>query len=525
MKYLNLDQNSAYHTLLHAPFDADLSNRLNAHRVEEYTCNMGDEMHFNYAATPVTSVTLKILQRLAQEARVLEQYRALLDGAVMNVSEQRMVLHHLTRGQCGAQVEHEGKDLREFYRSEQERYATFARDVHAGKIRSSAGHAFTHLCQIGIGGSDLGPRALYLALEQEGGRDSKPKMKAEFISNVDPDDAAGVLARLDLSRTLFILVSKSGTTQETLTNVALVRAALEEAGLDPAAHMVAVTGQGSPLAQEAHMLERFYIDDFVGGRFSSTSAVGGVLLSLAFGPEVFTKLLEGAHQQDRLALEEDIHANPALLDALLGVYMRNCLGYGASAVLPYSQALSRFPAHLQQVDMESNGKRVNRYAQEIHYPTGPIIFGEPGTNGQHSFYQLLHQGTDVVPLQFIGFSTPQAKGDISVDGVTSQTKLNANLAAQIVAFARGQEDSDRNKAFPGGRPATLIHAPRLTPARLGALLAHYENKVMFQGFLWNLNSFDQPGVQLGKVLAAQVLHGDSEDEVLQAYASKLGIGM
>jgi glucose-6-phosphate isomerase len=288
--------------------------------------------------------------------------------------------------------------------------------------------------------------------------------------------------------------------------------------------MLAVTGQGSPLAQEKHMLERFYIDGFVGGRFSSTSAVGGVLLSLAFGPEVFASLLEGAHQQDRLALEEDIQANPALLDALLGVYMRNCLGFSATAVLPYSQALSRFPAHLQQVDMESNGKRVNRYAEEVRYPTGPIIFGEPGTNGQHSFYQLLHQGTDVIPLQFIGFSAPQSNADRSLDGVTSQEKLNANLAAQIIAFARGKQDSDLNSMFPGGRPATLIHAPRLTPACLGALLAHYENKVMFQGFLWNLNSFDQPGVQLGKVLTAQVLRKESGDEALQAYAAKLGAG-
>lgn len=523
MRYHNLDQNQAYHTLLHACVDVDLSALLDARRVEEYSCAMGGEMYFNYAATPVTPRTLKVLQQLAQEAQVVEQYRAVLDGVVMNTSEQRMVLHHLTRGQCGAQVVHNGTDLREFYRSEQKRCATFARALHAGEIRSSAGEPFTHLCQIGIGGSDLGPRALYLALEQEARRGNKLKMEAEFISNVDPDDAAAVLARLDLSRTLFILVSKSGTTQETLTNAALVRGTLKDAGLDPAAHMVAVTAQGSPLTQDEHMLERFYIDDFVGGRFSSTSAVGGVLLSLAFGPEVFAHLLEGAHQQDMLALEEDVKVNPALLDALLGVYMRNCLGFSATAILPYSQALSRFPAHLQQVDMESNGKQVNRYAEQLHYPTGPIVFGEPGTNGQHSFYQLLHQGSDVIPLQFIGFNSPQSGGDRVIDGVTSQTKLNANLAAQIVSFARGQQSSERNNAFPGGRPATLIHAPRLTPACLGALLAHYENKIMFQGFLWNLNSFDQPGVQLGKALTAQVLRGDSTDKVLRGYAAKLGV--
>jgi glucose-6-phosphate isomerase len=484
---------------------------------------MGEEMWFNYAATPVTSDILEGLKQLAREARVLEQYQAVLDGAVMNESEKRMVLHHLTRGECGSQVIHAGENLREFYSGEQLRYAAFAREVHEGSIRSSDGGCFTHLCQIGIGGSDLGPRALYLALEQWARREKQLKMEAEFISNVDPDDAAAVLGRLDLARTLFILVSKSGTTQETLTKAALVRKALKDADLEPAAHMVAVTGQGSPLAQDAQMLERFYIDDFVGGRFSSTSAVGGVVLSLAFGGEVFEQLLAGAHQQDRLALKKDLYNNPALLDALLGVYMRNCLGFSATAVLPYSQALSRFPAHLQQVDMESNGKQVNRYGEKVHYATGPVVFGEPGTNGQHSFYQLLHQGTDVVPLQFIGFSAAQSNGDRKLDGVTSQEKLNANLAAQIVAFARGKQVSSLNDSFPGKRPVTLIHAPRLTPRCLGALLAHYENKVMFQGFLWNLNSFDQPGVQLGKLLTTQVLNGESEDDALRAYAAKLGV--
>jgi glucose-6-phosphate isomerase len=523
MKYHNLDQNPAYHTLLHASHDVDFFTLLDARRIEEYSCPMGDGMFFNYAATPLTEKTLENFRLLAREAQVLEQYRAVLDGEVMNRSEERMVLHHLTRGRCGAQVKHEGVDLREFYRGEQERCAAFARAVHAGDIRSGNGQMFTHLCQIGIGGSDLGPRALHLALEQWARAQDELRMKAEFISNVDPDDAAAVLGRLDLSRTLFILVSKSGTTQETLTNAALVRSALEDEGIDPAAHMVAVTGQGSPLAQDTQMLEHFYIDDFVGGRFSSTSAVGGVLLSLAFGPEVFAHLLEGAHQQDRLALNSDIRCNPALLDALLGVYLRNCLGCRATAVLPYSQALSRFPAHLQQVDMESNGKSVNRYGERLHYPTGPVVFGEPGTNGQHSFYQLLHQGSDIIPLQFIGFNEAQSRADRSIDGITSQTKLNANLAAQIIAFARGRQASDLNSNFAGRRPSTLIHAPSLSPERLGALLAHYENKVMFQGFLWNLNSFDQPGVQLGKVLTAEVLQKASKDEALLGYAALLGI--
>ncbi|MDD2557896.1 MAG: glucose-6-phosphate isomerase [Desulfuromonadaceae bacterium] len=523
MEFRNLDQHPAFSQLKARVKLPDMRTLLDARRVEEYACSMGHEMSFNYAATPMTDATLELLQELAQQAGVLEQYRAVLDGAIMNASENRMVLHHLTRGQCGAPVAHQGADLGEFYRHERERISTFSQRVHSGEVRSSAGHAFKYLCQIGIGGSDLGPRALYLALEQEARRCKEQKMEAEFISNVDPDDAARVLGRLDLARTLFILVSKSGTTQETLTNATLVREALKEAGLSPAQHMVVVTAQGSPLAQDTQLLERFYIDDFVGGRFSSTSAVGGVLLTLCFGAQVFTQLLEGAHQQDKLALQESIRANPALLDALIGVYLRNCLGYSATAVLPYSQGLQRFPAHLQQLDMESNGKQVNRSGQTLDYATGPVIFGEPGTNGQHSFYQLLHQGTEIIPVQFVGFACSQSDADRVIDGSTSQQKLNANLAAQIVAFAKGKDDADLNNSFNGERPSCLIHAPRLTPHCLGALLAHYENKVMFQGFLWNLNSFDQPGVQLGKLLTGQVLRGAPEDGALRAYASRLGI--
>jgi glucose-6-phosphate isomerase len=269
------------------------------------------------------------------------------------------------------------------------------------------------------------------------------------------------------------------------------------------------------------MLASFFIDDYIGGRYSSTSAVGGVVLSLAFGYDTFKKFLDGAHEEDVLALEKDIEKNGALMDALIGFYLRNVLEYPATAILPYSQALSRFPAHLQQLDMESNGKHVNRFGNKVSYVTGPVIFGEPGTNGQHSFYQLLHQGTDIIPLQFIGFKNCQYKKDIVTAGSYSQTKLNANLAAQIVAFALGKSDANPNKEFDGERPSSLIYGNELTPEALGALLAHFENKVMFQGFIWNLNSFDQEGVQLGKVLAKKVLAGCEGDEVLKAYSDLL----
>ncbi len=210
------------------------------------------------------------------------------------------------------------------------------------------------------------------------------------------------------------------------------------------------------------------------------------------------------------------------MDALIGVYERNFLGYNNTAVLPYSQALARFPAHLQQLDMESNGKSVNRFGEPVDYATGPVIFGEPGTNGQHSFYQLLHQGTDIVPLQFIGYKNNQMENDVVIQDSTSQQKLNANVAAQIMAFACGKDDDNRNKYFAGGRPSSIIVGNKLTPESLGALLAHFENKVMFQGFVWNLNSFDQEGVQLGKLLAKKVLAGDT-DGALTEYSKLLGI--
>ena len=298
--------------------------------------------------------------------------------------------------------------------------------------------------------------------------------------------------------------------------------ALAKAGLDASKHMIAVTSETSPLAKSADYLAAFFMDDYIGGRYSSTSAVGGAILSMAFGPEVFEMFLEGAAEADAIAKNTDITKNPAMLDALIGVYERNVLGYPSTAVLPYSQALSRFPAHLQQLDMESNGKSVNRFGEPVNYVTGPIIFGEPGTNGQHSFYQLLHQGTDIVPLQFVGFKNSQMGSDVVIQGSTSQQKLCANVAAQIVAFACGKDDTDLNKKFEGGRPSSIIIGEKLTPASLGALLAHFENKVMFQGFAWNINSFDQEGVQLGKVLAKKVLAHDT-DGALKVYSDLLNI--
>ena len=499
-----------------------MAGEAGAERVKAYSVPMAAGMSYNYASKQVDDEVLSALCELAKEAELADKFKELYNGAVINTGEKRMVLHHMTRGQLGNPVNADGVDKRTFYINEQKKIADFANKVHSGEITNAKGEKFTTVVQIGIGGSDLGPRAMYLALENWAKKNGTFKMDAKFISNVDPDDAAAVLNSTDVAHAIFVLVSKSGTTLETLTNESFVKDALKKAGLDPAKHMIAVTSETSPLAKSADYLAAFFMDDYIGGRFSSTSGVGGAVLSLAFGPEVFARFLEGAAAEDKLAANEDIFKNPAMLDALIGVYERNVLGYESTAVLPYSQALSRFPAHLQQLDMESNGKSVNRFGEPVDYVTGPVIFGEPGTNGQHSFYQLLHQGTNIVPLQFIGFKNSQIGTDVDIQGSTSQQKLCANVAAQIVAFACGKEDENLNKNFKGDRPSSIIIGDQLTPESLGALLSHFENKIMFQGFVWNINSFDQEGVQLGKVLAKKVLAHETEG-ALKVYSDLLNI--
>ena len=499
-----------------------MSGQNGADRVKKYSVPMAEGLTYNYAAKQVDDQVIDALEKLAAEAELSDKFAELYNGAVINTGESRLVLHHLTRGQLGDTVTADGVDKRAFYVEQQQRIADFANKVHSGEITNAAGEKFTTVVQIGIGGSDLGPRAMYLALENWAKKNNTFKMEAKFISNVDPDDAAAVLYGIDVAHSIFVLVSKSGTTLETLTNESFVKDALAKAGLDASRHMIAVTSETSPLAKSDDYLAAFFMDDYIGGRYSSTSAVGGAVLSLAFGPEVFAAFLDGAAAEDKFSANANVRENPAMLDALIGVYERNILGYPATAVLPYSQALSRFPAHLQQADMESNGKSVNRFGEPVDYVTGPVLFGEPGTNGQHSFYQLLHQGTDIVPLQFIGFKNSQIGTDVVIQDSTSQQKLCANVAAQIVAFACGKADDNRNKNFEGGRPSSIIIGDQLNPQALGALLAHFENKIMFQGFLWNVNSFDQEGVQLGKVLAKRVLAHET-DGALKEFSDLLNI--
>ena len=457
-----------------------------------------------YGTQRVDDAVLAALQDLADESGAVAQFLLMKQGAVLNriegyASEERQVLHTACRDIFSSPAA--APEAAAQAKGELEKLALFLEELAAGKIVNAAGEAFTDMIQIGIGGSDLGPRALYLALAAF----SVPGRRVHFISNVDPDDAAAVLQGLDLRRVLVNVVSKSGTTLETLTNEELVRNAFLRAGCDPARHFLAVTGKGSPMDNPRRYLRSFYMFDYIGGRYSATSMVGAVMLGFALGQANLTEILEGAHAMDLAAEERDIRKNPALLLALLGIWNHNFLGHETVAVLPYSQALVRFAAHLQQCDMESNGKSVTRQGKPLSWQSGPIVWGEPGTNGQHAFYQLIHQGTAVVPVEFIGFRQSQHGEDLLVEDTTSQQKLLANLLAQAIALATGQPDANPNRRFAGNRPSSVLLADRLTPRTMGALLALYEAKVVFQGFVWNINSFDQEGVQLGKKLANRLL--------------------
>ena len=463
-----------------------------------------------YATQRVDDVVLSALAGLARDARAAERFRLLMSGAVMNrieghESENRQVLHFSTRDVFGDLPDpNPGPDTADAVKRskrELEKLETFLNDLEQGRLKNAEGKSFTDLVNVGIGGSDLGPKALYMAVLPY----RLKERRVHYVSNVDPDDAAQTLQRLDLSRTLVNVVSKSGSTLETLTNETLVREAFLKKGLAPEKHFVCVTGEGSPMDNPARYLRSFYMFDYIGGRYSATSMVGGVSLGFALGYAQFRDILRGAREMDLCALNTDPDKNLPLLGALLGLWNRTFLGHHTLAVLPYSQALVRFAAHLQQLDMESNGKGIDRDGKFVEYPTGPIVWGEPGTNGQHAFYQLIHQSRTVVPCEFIGFRQSQYGQDLDVKGTTSQQKLLANLLAQSLGLAGGQKSSNPNKFFPGNRPNSVLIADKLTPKTLGALLAYYENKVAYQGLIWNLNSFDQEGVQLGKVLANKLI--------------------
>ncbi len=479
------------------PLDLTRPGVLTPERLEHFSARaLGFTLSFG--TERIDDAVLGALLALAKESNALESMAAMQMGAVLNriegvQSEQRAVLHTAMRDVFGSgQTAPAAKAAALAAERELHKLEKFLPEAHK---------RFTDIVQIGIGGSDLGPRALTLALQPF----YLPTLRAHFISNVDPDDANVVLSQLDLKKTLVVVVSKSGTTLETRTNEEFVRERMRGAGIDPNAHFVAVTGEKSPMDDPARYLASFYIWDFVGGRYSATSMVGAVTLGFMLGFPALRELLRGAHEMDRHALTAAPKDNLPLLSALLGIWNRNFLKLPTVAIIPYSQALHRFPAHLQQLDMESNGKRVDKSGKGVEFSTGPVIWGEPGTNGQHSFYQLIHQGTDPVPLEFIAFRRSQTGPDLAIEQTSSQQKLLANVFAQSIALSIGQSSKNPNKSFPGNRPNRLLLAEQLDPYTLGALLSLYEHKVAFQGFIWNINSFDQEGVQLGKVLASQIL--------------------
>lgn len=476
-----------------------------------------------YATQRADEQVLASLQDLADEAGIVAQCNEMKRGAVMNriighASEERQVLHTACRDVFADRPLAPAAAAQA--KEQLARLHAFLADIDSGVLCNGQGETFTTMLQVGIGGSDLGPRALCLALE----RYCLPGRRAKFIANVDPDDAAAVLSSgLDLSRTLINVVSKSGATLETRTNEELVRAALAQAGLNPSRHLIAVTGAGSPMDDPSRYLACFHMYDSIGGRYSATSMVGGVTLGFSLGYDTFIEVLRGAHEMDIEAEKASVRENLPLLMAMLGIWNRNFLGHATVAVLPYSQALLRFPAHLQQCDMESNGKQISRLGKPVSWKTGPIVWGEPGTNGQHAFYQLLHQGAEIVPAEFIGFRRSQHERDITVNGTTSQQKLVANMLAQSLALAQGREHDNPNKRFAGNRPSSVLIAEQLTPYAMGALLSLYENRIAMQGFCWNINSFDQEGVQLGKMLADRLLGALAGDKGLDQDSAELSL--
>lgn len=497
--FIELETVSILKQLAKQPIDLSAQAVLSPERVSHFVSEaVGYKLL--YATERVTDEVMQALFRLADERSAVDQMERMQSGATLNYidgypSENRSVLHTATRDFFESPQEApEAKEASSLAKQEVARLETFLKTINQSQ-------QFTDLLMIGIGGSALGPEALYLGLEAF--KDSSRHV--HFIGNVDPDDTVKKLRGLNLNHTLVCVVSKSGTTLETTVNESFARDYFIRQGLDPQNHFIAVTGEGSPMDNPHAYLERFHIWDWIGGRFSGTSVIGGVVVGFSCGIEVFSELLRGAHAMDQNALTKGPKNNLPLLGALLGIWNHNFMQIPTCAVIPYSQALWRFPAHLQQLEMESNGKQIDKLGRFVDFQTGPIIWGESGTNAQHSFYQSIHQGTYPICLEMIGFAHDQTQEDFDYQGTHSQEKLLANLFAQAIALAVGQTNENPNKVFLGNRPSHLLLANRLTPFALGALLAYFEHKVAFQGFIWNINSFDQEGVQLGKVLANRII--------------------
>lgn len=486
-------------TLAQHPFDLTLPNALSPERINKYV-SKACGFKLLYGTERIDDQVMHQLEELAKERNVFEKIGQMQAGEKINAihgyeSENRSVLHTALRDQFDHQNQNvAAKEASRMAKEQLDALKHFSEEIAKNpKIQN--------LIIVAIGGSELGPKACYNALSYL----KKPQREVYFISNVDPDGIAKVLKSVTLENTIVAVISKSGSTLEIETNESLLREAYKKEGLEPKNFFYAVTGKGSPMDDPKKYKGVFLLWDWVGGRYSASSAVGGLPIVFSEGYDAFIEFLHGAHDMDKTALNPSLETNLPLLGALLGIWNRNFLKSPTVAVIPYSSALSLFVDHLQQLDMESNGKRIDQNGEFVTFDTGPIIWGRPGTDAQHSFFQLLHQGTSRIPIEFIGFLEGQYHYDMELGGTTSQQKLIANLLAQSTSLAKGQKNQNPNKDFPGNTPNHILFAKQLTPYQLGALLSYYENKVDFQGFIWGINSFDQEGVQLGKVMSNQLI--------------------
>jgi glucose-6-phosphate isomerase len=467
-------------------------------------------IYFDYSKNRITDETLKLLLQLAEESGLRDRIDAMFRGDKINVSEKRAVLHVALRAPRGASILHDGQNVVPEVHAVLDKMAAFADRLRGGAWTGHTGKRIRNVINIGIGGSDLGPVMAYEALRHY----SERAMTFRFVSNVDGTDFAEAVHDLDPAETLFIVSSKTFTTLETMTNAHTARdwllAGLKGEQAATAKHFVAVSTNAEEVAKFGiDTANMFGFWDWVGGRYSMDSAIG-LSTMLAIGPDNFRAMLDGFHQMDEHFRTAPFERNLPVLMGLLAVWYNDFFGAQTVAVLPYEQYLKRFPAYLQQLTMESNGKRVTLDGVEVSYPTGPIYWGEPGTNGQHSFYQLIHQGTRLIPCDFIAFGhalNPLGRHhDMLLANVLAQTEALAFGKTREEVKAEGTpEGLVPHRVFPGNRPSNTILAERLSPETLGKLVALYEHSVFTQGAIWNVDSFDQWGVELGKVLAQRII--------------------
>ncbi|MFP4453985.1 MAG: glucose-6-phosphate isomerase [Desulfobacterales bacterium] len=462
----------------------------------------GGGLFFDWSRQRVDNEIMQLLLKLAEETGAQNRFSDMVNGAVVNLTEKRAALHTATRDFSGRQVCVGDKDIMPEIRRIRDEIREFSEQVLSGKVLGTTGKRFKQVVIIGIGGSYLGTEFVASALQ--GLADTG--IELYFLSNVDVDCFGGIAAKIDPETTLWIVISKSYTTTETSANEKLAKSYLLKCGLKPEDHMVAVTSRGSPGDSSSNPVRRvFHMFDFIGGRFSVCSAVGGLPLSLYLGYDKFERFLKGTEEMDRHAQNAPPEANLPLINALISIWNNNFLGYPACGIIPYSTPLSRLPAHIQQLYMESTGKAVTQKGNRVETDTGVIIFGEPGTNAQHSFFQLAHQGR-AFPIDFIGVVSPHYTDyKTASKGVTNHQELWANLIAQPQALACGntnQAHPARN--FPGNRPSSVLLLSSLSPENIGRLLSFYEARTVYEAFIWDINPFDQYGVELGKSLASGI---------------------